>query len=50
MLPEEKKYLLRLSAIWHVRLKIENTIAMPMHRATMINYMPMQRLRREWTE
>lgn len=50
MLPEEKKYLPRLSVIWHVRLRIENTIAMPMHRATTINYMPMQRLRREWTE
>ena len=48
--PEEKKYLPRLSVIWHVRLRIENTIAMPMHRATTINYMPMQRLRREWTE
>ena len=39
-----------LSAIWHVRLRIENTIAMPMHRATTINYMLMQRLRREWSE
>lgn len=50
MLPEEKKYLPRLSVIWHVRLKIGNTIAMPMHRATTINYMLMQRLRREWSE
>ncbi len=50
MLPEEKKYLPILSAIWHVRLRIENTIAMPMHRATTINYMLMQRLRREWSE
>lgn len=50
MLPEEKKYLPRLSAIWHVRLRIENTIAMPMHRVTTINYMLMQRLRREWSE
>ena len=34
----------------HVRLRIGNTIVMPMHRATTINYMLMQRLRREWSE